>query len=99
MWFATLADLAVKSTVVLGSAWILALLLRRRSPAARHLVWTAAAAALLALPFLSMFLPDLPVREANAILPSAGVVFQATATARANVFAAQRFQPQTSNST
>jgi TonB family protein len=81
MLFAVLADATVKSAAVLVAAWIVALLLRRSSAAARHLLWTAAFAAVLALPFLSVSLPDLPVRGTGAILPSAAV-FQTTATAR-----------------
>ena len=52
-WLAFLASAALKSTVVLALAWGVAKLLRSRSAAWRHLVWTAAAAAVLALPFLS----------------------------------------------
>jgi TonB family protein len=61
-WSAMLLGAALKSTIVLGAAWLLAWVLRRRSAAARHLVWTAAAAALLALPLLSVSLPALRVR-------------------------------------
>src|ERR1044072_4043119 len=84
MWFALVADVAVKSALVLGAAWLAAALLRRRSAAARHLVWTAGSAAVLAMPFLSLSLPGLPVPGAGTILPSAGAVFQTTATARAS---------------
>ncbi len=66
---------AWKSTLVLGAAWILAFLLRGRSAAARHLVWTAAAAALLALPFLTMGLPSLRVQAPAAILDP-GLIFR-----------------------
>ena len=45
-----LASAALKSTLVLGAAWLITYLLRGRSAAARHTVWTAAAAALVALP-------------------------------------------------
>jgi TonB family protein len=93
MWFAMLADLAVKSTAVMGAAEIASLLMRRRSAAARHLMWTAAAAVVLFLPFLSVWLPGLPVRGANVILPSGGVVFQITATARAGTARAQASHP------
>jgi len=48
---------AVKSTVVLAVAAGVALVLRRRSAAARHLVWTAAVAALLALPPAAWLMP------------------------------------------
>src|SRR6266403_1918876 len=44
-WFSFFLGAALKSTAVLSAAWIAAFLLRRRSAAARHLVWTGAAAA------------------------------------------------------
>jgi TonB family protein len=93
MWIAMLADLAVKSTLVLAVAWLAAQVLRSRSAAARHLCWTAAAAAVLALPFLTAWLPGLPVRAAGVLLPSAGVVFQTTATARAAATTGRTAQP------
>ena len=75
-----LASAALKSTLVLGAAWLIAYLLRGRSAAARHLVWTASAAALVALPLLSVALPALRIRAANAVLPAEpGIVFRATA--------------------
>ena len=36
-----LASAALKSTLVLGAAWLITYLLRGRSAAARHMVWTA----------------------------------------------------------
>ena len=75
-----LASAALKSTLVLGAAWLIAYLLRGRTAGARHMVWTASAAALVALPLLSVALPALRVRLANAVLPAdAGIVFRATA--------------------
>jgi len=65
-----LASAALKSTLVLGAAFLLSTLLRRRSAAARHIVWTASAAALVALPVLSMVLPAMRVRFANRVLPA-----------------------------
>ena len=59
VWLAFFASAALKSTVVLGVAWMVAAGLRHRSAAARHLVWTAALAGILALPFLSFGLPEL----------------------------------------
>src|SRR5215472_1047918 len=76
VWLAFFAGAALKSTVVLGLAWAVTALLRRRSAAARHLVWTAALASVLALPFLSVGLPELRV---PINLPA--LTFQATATA------------------
>src|SRR5260221_4978526 len=78
-WFAMCVGVALKSTIVLGAAWIAAFLLRGRSPAGRHLVWPGAAAAVLALPVLSISLPALPVPLAGALLPEATVMFQTTA--------------------
>jgi TonB family protein len=75
---------ALKSTVVIGAAWILALALRRHSAAARHAVWTAAAAALLALPLLSISMPAWRVRS-SALGPLASTVtFRATAMERSD---------------
>lgn len=78
-WFSILINAALKSTVVLGAAWLLAFLLRRRSAASRHLVWTAAAAAVLALPFLSVSLPALRIPVTAALFPApTQAIFQAT---------------------
>lgn len=77
-----LVNLTLKSTAVLALAWLLALALRRRSAAARHIVWTAAFAVLLALPLLSISLPAWPHPFANAILVAdSGVTFHANAAA------------------
>jgi TonB family protein len=82
-WFAMLLGAALKSTFVLGAAWLLAFALRRRSAAARNLVWTAAAAALLALPLLSVSLPVLRVRT-GALAPLVSTLtFRATGVAAA----------------
>jgi TonB family protein len=76
-WFSIFVSAALKSTVVLGAAWLAAWALRGRSAALRHLVWTAAAAAVLALPFLSASLPALRVPASRTLLPfDPAVVFQ-----------------------
>src|SRR5437879_596019 len=49
-----LVDAALKATVVLSLAFVLERGLRRNSAAARHLVWTMTAAALLALPVFGL---------------------------------------------
>src|SRR6202011_2315819 len=80
VWFSIFIGAALKSTAVLGVAWFLAFLVRGRSAAARHLVWTAAAAAVLALPLLSISLPALRMPEVSGLLPTSAVVmFQANA--------------------
>src|SRR4029453_6513069 len=77
-WFAMCVGVALKSTVVLGAAWMAAFFLRGRPAAVRHLVWTAAAAAVLALPFLSISLPTLPVPISCALLPETPVGLKTT---------------------
>ena len=83
--FSIFVGAAIKSVAVLAAAWAVAFLMRGRSAAARHLVWTASAAALLALPFLSASLPQLRmpgstlVSSASSILQAA--MFQTTVTA------------------
>jgi TonB family protein len=77
-----LVNLSLKSSAVLALAWLVALVLGRRSAAARHLVWTAAWAVLLALPLLSTSLPNWPLPLANAVLSAdPSVTFQATSVA------------------
>jgi TonB family protein len=84
-----LISAALKSTLVLGAAWLIAWTLRASSAAARHLVWTAAAAALLVLPLLSLSLPSLQIGLGGGLLPAnLGLVYHATGTAAANVAAA-----------
>jgi TonB family protein len=60
--------LALKSTAVLACAWFITMLLRGRSAAWRHLVWTAASAAVLGLPLMSVSLPAwrVPVSSTTA---------------------------------
>src|SRR3954452_17948798 len=78
-----LVNLTLKSTMILALAWLIALALGRRSAAARSLVWTAAFAALIALPLLSISLPAWSHPFANRILPAdSGVIFRTSTTAR-----------------
>jgi TonB family protein len=85
--FSLFVNAALKSSVIFGVAWLAATLLRHRSAAARHLVWTAAAAAVIALPILSIALPGLHVPGAWAPLPT-GLLFQTTVTASPTTLAA-----------
>src|SRR6266568_3285631 len=79
-WFAIFTGAALKSAAVLAAAWFSVFLLRRHSAAMRHLVWTAALAAVVALPFLLLSLPALRVPAATSLLPgAAGVMFRASA--------------------
>jgi TonB family protein len=91
-WLDMLPGAALKSTFVVGAAWMLAFALRRQSAAARHLVWTAAAAALLALPLLSVSMPALRVRT-GALAPLVSTItFRTTAVATAGTSAPSNSQ-------
>jgi len=81
IWILFCAGLALKGAAILGIAWLITLMLRRRSAATRHLVWTSAFATLLVLPVLTIALPNLPVRMTS--LP--GVLIQATAVSSSEV--------------
>jgi beta-lactamase regulating signal transducer with metallopeptidase domain len=63
---ALLLGSAIKGTVVLLAAYGCAAALRRASAATRHLVWTAAIAALVGLPVLAVALPVWRVATAGA---------------------------------
>jgi TonB family protein len=54
---AFLVACCAKATVLLAGAWLIVVVLRQRSSALRHHVWTAAILASLALPFFAMLLP------------------------------------------
>jgi TonB family protein len=74
--------LAIKSCGVFGLAFLLTMILRKRSAAERHLVWTASAAAALILPLLSLLIPVLriPVATPEFAMP----VFRANAVSGAD---------------
>ena len=59
---------ALRATVILTAAWLVTRALRRGSAASRHLVWTGAIAAVLALPVLQVTLPawTVPVWSVSA---------------------------------
>ncbi|MGD8496538.1 MAG: M56 family metallopeptidase [Gemmatimonadales bacterium] len=61
------ADLVVRPTIVLVLAGVVALALHRRSAASRHLVWSAALCAVLAIPLLGRTVPGLDVPVGDAV--------------------------------
>ncbi len=82
--FSFLVGVAVKSSAVLAMAWLAAWLLRNRPAALRHLVWTAAAASVLALPLLALVLPAVRMPAGRALLALVpNITFQAGTTAGA----------------
>jgi TonB family protein len=76
--FTILIGTAIKSMAVLAAAFIVAFLMRGRSAASRHLVWIAAAVALLALPLLSTLMPQLQVPGTSVLISTP--MFSATVT-------------------
>ena len=84
-WISYLAGAALKSSALLLVAWMATRLLRRRSAAVRHLIWTGAAAAVLALPFLTAGLPPLALPGADRIAALApNITFRSDATSTAD---------------
>jgi HEAT repeat protein/beta-lactamase regulating signal transducer with metallopeptidase domain len=77
----TLIDLVGKTTLLLAGAGLLTALLRRSSAASRHLVWTCALMAALALPVLSLTLPrwNVPLVTLTAPQRALGPVAQPSA--------------------
>ncbi|MDQ2712754.1 MAG: hypothetical protein M3Y24_11105 [Acidobacteriota bacterium] len=86
--YSILASVALKSAALLGAAWVTALLLRRQSAALRHLVWSAAFVALLALPVLSITLPALRL-PVNGSSLAPGILFQTNSWALGHELAGQ----------
>ena len=68
-------DAIAKASLIFAAATVLSLLLRRRSAAARHMIWTLALGSVLVLPALSLLLPrwQVPLVTLNSRLelPSA----------------------------
>src|ERR1700675_239431 len=52
-----LAQIAIKATVLLGFAGLLTVVLRRKSAALRHMIWTVALGSSVSLVFLTALLP------------------------------------------
>jgi TonB family protein len=74
---------ALKSSVILSIAWIATLLLRRQSAAIRHVIWLAAAGALLSLPLLRLCLPAFSIP-----VPTPGIIAVLTTSSTGNTPAA-----------
>jgi len=60
-------ELALRSTVILASAWLLARMLGRATAATRHLVWHVAILATLAAPFITPISPKFAIPGARIV--------------------------------
>src|ERR1039457_3443855 len=80
-WSAMFLGAAFKSIAILCASWLMALALSKRSAASRHILWTAAAAALVALPLLSISLPALRVPTGGLLAAVPSITFHADAKA------------------
>ena len=67
LWMSILTEAAVRTTALLGVAAIIALLLRHRAAATRHLVWALALGGALVLPLVGAALPRVAVPVPRAI--------------------------------
>lgn len=72
--YSLLLGIALKSTAVLGVASLVVFFLRAKSAAVRHTVWSAAFAAILVLPLLSVSLPALLVPIDGSLLTPGFIV-------------------------
>ena len=73
------ADAIAKASLLFGAAGLVSFVLRRRSAAARHMIWTLALVGVLVLPVLSIALPrwQLPILTLKAdIAPLAASNYQ-----------------------
>ena len=67
LWMSTLTEAAVRTTALLGVAAIIALTMRHRAAATRHLVWALALGGALVLPLAGAALPRVMVPVPHAI--------------------------------
>ena len=67
LWMSTLTEAAVRTTALLGVAAIIALTMRHRAAATRHLVWALALGGALVLPLVGAVLPRVAVPVPQAI--------------------------------
>ena len=67
LWMSTLTETAVRTTALLGVAAIIALTMRHRAAATRHLVWALALGGTLVLPLVGAVLPGMAVPVPQAI--------------------------------
>ena len=65
--FELFAGIAARSLIVLGAAWLAAVLLRRLSAVSRHMVWTTTFGVLVLLPVVNIPLPPTAVTKAVAL--------------------------------
>jgi beta-lactamase regulating signal transducer with metallopeptidase domain len=73
-WLSPFSDAALKAAVVLATATVIDFVLRKRSAASRHLMWTLAIVAAIGMPILTAMLPTWHVLPAVPPAPSAPVL-------------------------
>ena len=94
--FSFLVESAFKATVLLVAAWTVTFLLRSRSAALRHLIWSIAFAAVLVIPLISNALPTIAVPLSQSSRVS-DFLFQTTVHAAWRVPGAAAFTIATPN--
>ena len=82
-------SIALKSSAVLCAAGLVVWLLRRKSAAGRHVVWTLAFVALFALPFFSVWAPALKISVPARLMPYE-ITFHVTSAKQPNASLSQQ---------
>src|SRR5262245_3112973 len=88
-----LADCAIKVSLILGIAFGVGRLLRRRSAAMRHMMWSAACLSAVVLPLFNLLLPSWQTRlaiPASAAFLQSSLKPTATGTPPAGVVAGEK---------
>lgn len=61
VWFNFIIDMTIKGTLILGAAYIVVLIWKNETAAARHFVWSLAIISILIMPLLSVVIPTFDI--------------------------------------
>ena len=81
---AVLADAAVRVTLILATAWLVTLMMRRAAASTRHVVWASALVCAALIPFVAMVAPRWQVQAPPAVTRLTPVLSVGSPTATAN---------------
>jgi beta-lactamase regulating signal transducer with metallopeptidase domain len=81
---AVLADAAVRVTLMLATAWLVTLMMRRAAASTRHVVWASAFVCAALIPFLAIVAPQWQVQAPPAVTRLTPVLSVGSSTATSN---------------